>query len=258
MTTATQPISHTVIDILERTRDGNDLDPYDLYLCQEAVNGRLNNDGSQIMNDILKNVKAGEYQKQWMYGIEGLARESDGYITWRGTVVEHFSYRNIEDERNSALELAETCRSLEERGLPVTSGTAVWRDCFRDAPAGTPWVNAMLKYYSGFKNPETGNLHIIFHTNRDSVVSISVNDQGTPEMEEIENQEFESGAYLMFHRLQGRGYTKPDDEINFGTYESFVQTMESANLTPEIVDDAIMNEIGLTTEIVNYAIIKEQ
>ena len=47
------------LDILRRTNDGNDLLPGDLWLVQEAVNGRLNERGRQAFLELSARVDAG-------------------------------------------------------------------------------------------------------------------------------------------------------------------------------------------------------
>lgn len=52
----------------------------------------------------------------------------DGYVSWRGAIVEHYDerLRASEGGRRQALEIARRCRMLEERGEPVNSNTVVW------------------------------------------------------------------------------------------------------------------------------------
>ena len=122
------------LDILRRTNDGNDLIPFDLWLLQEAVNGHLNDRGRQAFLELCGRVDAG-YCIGWLHGIEHLVMAPDGYVSWRGEVVEHYDQglRTSEDGqacpgggRGQALEIARRCRILEERGEPVNSITVVW------------------------------------------------------------------------------------------------------------------------------------
>ena len=115
------------LDILRRTNDGNDLIPFDLWLLQEAVNGHLNDRGRQAFLELCGRVDAG-YCIGWLHGIEHLVMAPDGYVSWRGEIVEHYDQglRTSEDGRRQALEIARRCRILEERGEPVSSTTVVW------------------------------------------------------------------------------------------------------------------------------------
>ena len=115
------------LEILRRTNDGEDLAPSDLWLVQEAVNGRLKERGRQAFLDLCARVEAG-YSVGWLHGIEHLIMAPDGYVSWRGEIVEHYDerLRTSEDGRRQALEIARRSRNLEELGEPVSSTTVVW------------------------------------------------------------------------------------------------------------------------------------
>ena len=76
------------LDILRRTNDGNDLNPFDLWLVQEAVNGHLNERDRQAFLEFSARVDAG-YSIGWLHGIEHLVMAPDGSVSWRGRTVEH-------------------------------------------------------------------------------------------------------------------------------------------------------------------------
>ena len=113
--------------ILQKTRDGEELDPAHLYLLQEAVNGHLNELGKTEFEKLYKSVQEG-YKKPWFHGIEHLTRGHQGYVYWKGQRVEHYSFGigDWEREGKAATELARRCRLLEERGITPTFDTAVW------------------------------------------------------------------------------------------------------------------------------------
>lgn len=115
------------LDILQRANDGDDLVPFDLWLVQEAVNGHLSERGRQAFLDLCARVEAG-YRVGWLHGIEHLVMAPDGYVSWKGEIVEHYDerLRTSEDGRRQAIEIARRCRILEERGEPVNSATVVW------------------------------------------------------------------------------------------------------------------------------------
>jgi hypothetical protein len=115
------------LDILRRTNDGNDLIPFDLWLVQQAVNGRLDERGCHAFTEPCGRVYAG-YRIGWLHGIEHLVMAPDGYVSWRDEIVEHYDehLRTSGNGRRQALEIARRCRILEERGDPVTSTTVVW------------------------------------------------------------------------------------------------------------------------------------
>ena len=115
------------LDILRRTKDGDDLLPKDLWLVQEAVNGHLNDRGRHAFLELCGRVDAG-YSIGWLHGIEHLVMAPDGNVSWRGEIVDHYAegLRTSEDGRRQALEIARRCRILEERGEPVSSTAVVW------------------------------------------------------------------------------------------------------------------------------------
>ncbi len=113
--------------ILQATHDGDNLDPFHLWIIQEAVNGSLNEDGIGIFKIIHDRVKGGIYQRSWLHGIEHLTRDHEGYVYWKGSHVEHYSFGSkYEEEKKAAKELARRCRILESRGIKPTCNTAVW------------------------------------------------------------------------------------------------------------------------------------
>ncbi len=62
--------------------------------------------------------------------IEELTRDGAGYVYWKGSHVEHYSFNAEEKaagrEAEAARELADRCRHLEALGLAVTCGAAIW------------------------------------------------------------------------------------------------------------------------------------
>ena len=115
------------LDILRLTNDGNDLIPFDLWLVQEAVNGHLNERGRKAFIELSARVDAG-YSIGWLHGVEHLVMAPDGYVSWRGEIVEHYDecLRTSADGCRQALEIARRCRILEDRGEQVSSTTVVW------------------------------------------------------------------------------------------------------------------------------------
>ena len=115
------------LDILRRTNDGNDLIPFDLWLVQQAVNGHVTVHGRQAFRGLAACVDAG-YSIGWLHAIEHLVMAPDGYVSWRGEIVEHYDecLRTSAEGRRQALEIARRCRILEERGEPVSSTAVVW------------------------------------------------------------------------------------------------------------------------------------
>lgn len=111
--------------ILQKTHDGDDLDPHHLSLIQSAVNGWLTEEGYKIFDDLYKQVERG-YVKPWFHDIEHMTQDTEGYIYWKGHQVEHYSFDNYKDEEAAALELAERCRIMEGIGRVPSCYNVVW------------------------------------------------------------------------------------------------------------------------------------
>jgi ABC-type glycerol-3-phosphate transport system substrate-binding protein len=77
------------ITILQKTNDGDDLDPLDLKLVELAVNDFLNDEGKQAFQKLFDDVNKG-YVAPWFHGIENMLRTQQGYILWKGKQVEHY------------------------------------------------------------------------------------------------------------------------------------------------------------------------
>jgi hypothetical protein len=113
-------------EVLQKTHDGDLLAPQDLYLVQEWVNEALNESGENLFKEIHARVMAGTYVKPWMCGVENLTQDHEGYVSWKGIQVEHYSHDNYEEKKKDAIELARRCLLLEALGKEVTCGNAIW------------------------------------------------------------------------------------------------------------------------------------
>lgn len=130
-------MSSSIIDmaiaVLRETEDGEKLAPVDLALVEYAVNGALNEAGEVAFYDLHDRAIGQVYRKPWFHGIEGLTKDHEGYVYWKGQQVEHFSFNHWGDgdwrerEKAAAEETAEACRQLEAYDIPVNTTNAVWR-----------------------------------------------------------------------------------------------------------------------------------
>lgn len=120
-------LAEIAIDILQRTDDGDDLDPRDLKLLEMAVNGFLNEKGAIVFAQLHANVIAG-YKKPWLCGVEHLTIDIAGFVRWKDSVVEHYSFDNLSAPEvvEQAKELGERCVILEAKGVTPTTRTAIW------------------------------------------------------------------------------------------------------------------------------------
>jgi hypothetical protein len=110
------------IEILRRTHDGDDLDPRDLKLVEHAVNSFLSEAGEVAFSELHERAnRDGGYVKPWLRGIEHLTRDHEGYVFWKGEVVEHFSFRDAAKEQQAPESLAADCCRLETSGVTPTS-----------------------------------------------------------------------------------------------------------------------------------------
>lgn len=153
-----------VVTILRSTNDGNDLADWQLCLCQDAINGGLNERGIEVIDKLLELVSSGEPYKfsvklfmKKFFGIEpegelspfdsvpDLTYDQQGYIYWKGECVDHYTYPESEESYPRLWNLINKCRHLENLGLPpgTAKGTfkMQWWKSFR---SGDRW----LKFFS--------------------------------------------------------------------------------------------------------------
>lgn len=124
----TTSLADHAIEILQRTRDGDDLDPGHLKLVELAVNGCLNDQGKGAFTKLLANVRTG-YTKPWLHGVEHITRDHEGYVLWKGRPIEHFSssYAHGDEAETYTQELARRCLILERRGITPDTLHVVWK-----------------------------------------------------------------------------------------------------------------------------------
>lgn len=115
-------------EILERTDDGDNLDPRHLKLIEMAVNGQLNEKGLQALSDIHKMVMTTGYIKPFFHGIEHLTIDNVGYVYWKGTQVEHYDlwWAYSDEAKKEALELVRRCKVIEDRGEKPDYRNTIW------------------------------------------------------------------------------------------------------------------------------------
>ena len=107
------------IVILEKTRDGDDLDPKLLGLVELAVNGHLNNVGKDAFEGLYLEVTNGIYKRPWFHGVEHMVIDHEGFVYWKSNKVEHFTPRwaYTASARKQAIELGRRCKILVSRQL---------------------------------------------------------------------------------------------------------------------------------------------
>jgi hypothetical protein len=122
MNSFTQPSrTNDAIEVLQLTNDGDDLGPHDLSLLQSAVNGRLTEAGLAAFDKLHERCKSGAYQRPFLFGIEPLIQDLEGYVYYKQFRVEHYSFSNdpglTERLRQDAMQLLIACRQLEAMNI---------------------------------------------------------------------------------------------------------------------------------------------
>jgi hypothetical protein len=138
------------IEILDRSRDGNDLEPFHLSLVQAAVNNHLTARGVEAFHQLYDSVKSGQYAKPWLAGVEHVTRDHQGYIYWKGSRIEHFTFSVMEEDqlKHTTQRLAERCRHIEALGLPVC-GHSYFNDWLQEMPLDFPQAYKELLHFTG-------------------------------------------------------------------------------------------------------------
>jgi len=115
-------------EILKLTEDGNRLDPCDLALVEAAVNDCLTEQGQRAFETLHRRAKEG-YTPRPFHGIEHLTYDLQGYVRWKGQIVDHYnaSWAYTSEARRAAQEVARRCRILEQRDVSVNTQTVIWR-----------------------------------------------------------------------------------------------------------------------------------
>lgn len=219
------------IAILQATEDGNELAPEHLSLLQLVVNNDGDEAADVAFDALYDQVMASSYKvsKPCLFGIEHLTRDHEGYVYWKGEHVEHYSHSDPDDMKAAAEQLAQKCLALEAKGFPVNGRTAM-SDAILDAPADTPWLEALMKFYTFFANEErvvpifycaTGNLR---------AVALEKSADG-----EITRQYFDDG-YTAYHSVATLGLAS---NAPYESYDQVRELLERSRLTPEEIHDAI-------------------
>lgn len=232
------------IAILQKTQDGNQLSPGHLSLVEAAANGHLTPAGEKTFAEVHKAVAEDRYVRPWLHGVAHLTKDHLGYVLWRNKGVEHFSFSDPQAEKAAAIDLAERCLSVESRGFPVNGRTISSFSPFVDAPADTPWLQTMLRYYTVFErdgkcrwlvlNLDEGAVAMSVLDRRDTdELVLPASSQGEIMTRYALSDEFHGGAYTMFHALQAEGLKSNGDRLH--TYAGFIGCMNEAGITPEAV-----------------------
>lgn len=114
--------------VLQRTNDGDELYPPHLGIIQALINGNLTDEGVAFFEaTIYAPVMAGNYAPPAYHGVADLTLDGEGYVRWKGIILEHFSWDYAYSERSKSYAegLGRAAAALEAVGQEVTS-TTVW------------------------------------------------------------------------------------------------------------------------------------
>jgi hypothetical protein len=162
-----------------------------------------------------------------------LSRLPQGYVAWRGRSVEHFHYGGDHGAfARAGRELAEHCEMLEAKGFPVTSRTCMFRPLFREAPAGTAWLQAMTTYYAVVADSTGRARRCIFGLPGHAAVAVGIDD-GLLALEYGFESDAAYGTTNLLHQLQDDGFRSCD--ASNCNYDRLTQLFAEAGLTPELV-----------------------
>jgi hypothetical protein len=216
------------IAILRHTRDGNDLSPSDLGLVELMVNASafgVSEEAEAVFESLYQRVIDGRYDasSQYLHGVEHLTRDHQGYILWRGRRIEHYSYRNRDDERIAAEKLGARCRSLEARDIPVTGRSAIM-PIYETMPAGSAHLPLIERLYAAFADENGLPACVIVSLPDGSARALAY--QG----DTLTARDFE-GCYEAFH---GCGYRRSLTNL-LDDYGATANMLEAGRFTPEAV-----------------------
>lgn len=175
-----------------------------------------------------------------------LSRLPQGYVAWRGRSVEHFDYRgDYEAFAQAGRELAAHCEMLEAKGFPVTSRTCMFRPLFREAPAGTPWLQAMTSFYTVVADGAGRGRRCILALPDHAAVAIGV-ENGHLMVDYGYESDAAFGTTNLLYKLQNEGFQSCD--ASNASYERLVGLFTQAGLTPELVAAALASTVPAQEE----------
>jgi len=163
----------------------------------------------------------------WFHGIQHLVRQPNGYVFWRDRSVEHFTHSDVEASERAARRLADKCLLLESKGIPVTGRTVLCQAAL-EAPANTPWLNALMRYYAFFENRD-GTVSGVFYTHANRSEPLEALGVHRRADGSIFTEHFSSG-YMACRLAESRGAVSLGCGFDYETFEGIMQRM---GLTPQ-------------------------
>lgn len=158
-----------------------------------------------------------------------LKKSWTGYVSWRGIIIEHYSYRDSDEEQSALALLTMRCLIAEGKRFPVNFRTTSRLSSFCGAPKNSPWLDAMLTFYAVFENSVGESVWVILKLSCGHSVAFKKIREAIV-MEIGLDSEDSSGSYKLFHLLQARGYRGVFEKTS--SYDGFVKAMDQARITP--------------------------
>lgn len=141
----TPEIYEMVIEIIGTTSDGNQLSARHLELTQSAINGFCTEEGINELRRVYQMVIDNNYVN-WFHNIEGMVLKNNGYVKYKGEILDHYSFTDWEAEHAAVIELYTRCQHIELLGLKPTQHNCVhyWQRYAKLQPnsvgSANPWV----------------------------------------------------------------------------------------------------------------------
>lgn len=174
--------------------------------------------------------------QRWFHGIVGLTKTGTGYVQWKGRTIEHYSFHDPLNEERAALKLAKRCLGYEAKGFPVTGRTAAMPDIFEPAPAGTPWLNLLMHYYTFLSGADGKPAWCILALPDHHAVAVRVSN-GALETRYGYETDGAFGTYNLYHEMQNEGYASCCERTQ--KYEDLVDVLKEIGITPQQYDSVI-------------------
>jgi len=107
--------------VLSKTNNGKDLDSAHMETLRQVVrdgNVGLSECARVEWGKIVSSIRMGTYSKEWLYGVEHLRKDAQGYVYWKDVRVERFNYPSFDDEFSAAKHLGAIFEHLERLETP--------------------------------------------------------------------------------------------------------------------------------------------
>lgn len=215
--------------ILEHTDGGRALLEPHRRLVRKALHESVTGGQDNAIEWLHESVTSGRYRKDYFKNIEHMTRDAAGLLFWKEHLIGSFSLTDEEQDRTIALKLAAHCRQLEAKGFPLNPRALVSRE-IQQAPAGTPWKQALYAYAMFMGQGE--RIRAVFWTqSRGEMVTLEKLPDGAVTSWKIPDPVSER----LLKMMQSEGFT-PEYVDGYATFERIIL---ASRLTPQDIARAI-------------------